>query len=217
MPAKTFLITTPEHDDTVFYCSSWSQEIIEAAQSRSFNVVNLPKEKANRAEFESRIRKSNPKFVMFNGHGVPDMICGHGDEVLLKTNENEGVTKGRIVYARSCFSLKKLGKNCSKKGAKAFVGYFLPFMFVSDPARSAAHPLKDELAQPCFESSNSIPLTLLKGNSIKDAIFRSKEKTDKLIAYWKTQNRVEASMVVASLMWNKRALGHEGNENAKIS
>ncbi len=215
MSGKIFLITTPEHDDAVDYCSKWSQEVIDAAKTKGFSVINLKKEKANRDEFESRIKSAGPDFVVFNGHGVQNEIRGHNDKVLLKTNENDGLMKGRVVYARSCYSLSGLGKSCWKKGAKAFIRYSLPFMFISDPNRSA-HPIKDDLAKPFFASSNLIPLTLLKGNTIKDAIARHHEQIDKFIAFWKTQTVMEASMVVACLMWNKRSLGFEGDESSTI-
>jgi hypothetical protein len=213
---KTFLITTPNYDDAVGYCSKWSGEIIETAQSKGFDVIVLDEKKANPKEFESRLKSSDPVFVMFNGHGMATEICGHKNAVLLKYSQNESLMKGRVIYARSCYSLSTLGKSCADKGARAFVGYSLPFMFISDPNRSF-HPLKDELAAPCFVSSNSIPLALLKGNTVKDAITRGKEQIDKQIALWKTRNVMEATMVVACLMWNKRGLGFHGNENATVS
>lgn len=215
MPDKTFLITTPQHDDVLSYCSAWSGEIIEFAEKRGFNVISLPQDKANRKEFESRIKKNKPNFVMFNGHGNPDSVLGHDNEVLVKVNDNEALMNGKVVYARSCYALSKLGKSCHSKGTKAFIGYYLPFMFVSDPNRSA-HPLKDEFATPCFASSNTIPLTLLKGNTAREATNRCREQTDKLIEYWKTKDIVEAPTIVACLMWNKKGLGIEGDKTAQL-
>lgn len=215
MPDKTFLITTPEHDDVLYYCSIWSGEIIDLAEKKGFKVIHLPKDKANRKNFEGRTKKNKPNFIMFNGHGNPDNMLGHDDKVLLQMNNNETLMKDKIIYARSCFSLSKLGKSCSSKGTKAFIGYYLPFMFVSDPNRSA-NPLKDKLASPCFTSSNMIPLSLIKGNSAKEATDKCREQMDKLIEFWKTQNIVEAPTIVACLMWNKKGLGIEGNKNAQL-
>jgi hypothetical protein len=216
MPTKTFLITTPDYEDAIDCCSQWSKEIIDLAETKGFNVVNLKRDKANKSELESRILSSDPIFVMFNGHGSPTEIYGHDWAILLAINDNEKLMKERIVYARSCFSLSKLGVSCCKHGATAFIGYGIPFMFVSDPNRSA-NPLKDELATPCLETSNSIPIALLKGNTVKEAVSRCKEHTDKLIASWKTKKDMEASIVVACLMWNKNALNFEGNADATIN
>ncbi len=213
--AKTFLITTPEYDPTTDYVSKWSQEIVKTAENNGFNVINLKKEKANRKELESRLTKSNPTFVMFNGHGNQDEVHGHNDQALLKTDENDHILKDTVVYARSCDSLTRLGKSCSKKGTRAFVGYSMPFMFFADPGRTT-NPTKDELAAPCFISSNVIPSSLLKGNNVREAVEKFRDQTNKLIALWKTKSDMEASFVIGCLMWNKLALGIEGDDNATV-
>ncbi|MFA5050421.1 MAG: hypothetical protein WC501_05425 [Candidatus Micrarchaeia archaeon] len=211
MDQKKFLITTPEHDDVTHYCSVWSNEIINLAKEKGLDIINLNKEKANKNNFETRIKSNKPVFIMFNGHGTKNEIYGDKEEILIQEDNNEYLTNCAIVYARSCFSLSSLGKKCCKiGGAKAFIGYFFPFMFVSDPNRCAT-PIKDTLAEPCLSSSNQIPISLLKGNDVQDSVSKSKNQMDKSILKWKVETTVEAQIVVACLMWNKKALGFEGN------
>lgn len=211
-----FLITTPDHDDVVYYCATWSKEIIEEADGRSFNVVELEKSKANRGNLEGHLKKQRPRFLMFNGHGDPNAIYGYKNEPLLQKGKDEHLMKGTITYARSCFSLDGLGKSCFESGAEAFAGYSLPFTFVSDPVRSA-NPLKDELATPCFTSSNIIPLSLIKGANISEAVQKAKDEMDKLIGYWETRDdRIEAQFVASCLYWNKMGLGFHGEASAKL-
>lgn len=215
MGSKCFLLTTPEHDDTTTYCSKWSNEIIETAKDKSFEIINLDREKANRTNFESRINKNNPVFVMFNGHGSPTVIRGHDDKIILKYGDNEKLVKDRVVYARSCDSASKLGVGCRDNGVTAFIGYKLAFMFIMDSARSTS-PLKDELAGPFFRVSNSIPLSLLKGNSVKEAVKKSDTQLEKEVEYLKTHYSPEAAHIIPTLYWNKMALHIEGDSGAKI-
>jgi len=214
--SDSFLITTPESDDVLYYCSKWSKEIIEQARKKGWHVTNLEQEKANKTNFEGHVKKQQPDFVMFNGHGMPDFIAGHNDEILLKKGENEALMRGRIIYARSCYALSELGITCVQNGANAFVSYSLPFSFVSDPNRSA-HPTKDELAAPCMVTSNMVPLSILKGQNVSDAVEKAKNKMAELISYWETRSDVvEAQFVASCLHWNKLALGFEGDGSASL-
>ncbi len=213
---KVFLITTPEFDDVTSYCSKWSEEIINEAQKKGFKIANLSREKANRKNFEGRVKKQKPKFVMFNGHGLQNKIAGHNNETLLEKGKNEKLMAGRIVYARSCFALEGVGEACARKGTKGFISYSLPFSFVSDPSRTA-NPLKDELACPCLLTSNMIPLAVIKGRTISEAVERAKAKIDELIGYWETRDDiVEAPFVASCLYWNKMGLGFKGSPKACI-
>lgn len=214
---KVFLITTPDFDDVTLYCSKWSEEIISEAQKKGFKIAKLDREKANRKNFEGHMKKQRPIFVMFNGHGSPTQITGNQNEILLEKEKNEELMNGTIVYARSCFALVKLGEACVEKGgARGFVSYSLPFSFVSDPSRSA-QPLNDEFAYPCLATSNIIPLVIIKGGTISEAVERARAKMDDLIGYWQTrEDSVEAPFVASCLYWNKIGLGFRGNPEAKL-
>ena len=186
------------------------------SQPKGFLVFELPGAKANKSDFESYLNKQNIRFVMFNGHGAPDLITGYKKEVILQAGKNDNLLKGKVAYARSCYSLSILGESCVTAGADGFVGYKLPFMFVSDPTRGA-HPLKDELAKPCFVTSNIIPISMLKGHTVCETVQKAKTEIQKMIDYWETRSDlVEAPMVAACLYWNGSGLDYCGNGDTKL-
>ncbi len=214
--APGFLITTPHDDDAIAYCNAWSKEIMDVASQKGFPVFELAGAKANKNNLESYLNKQNIRFVMLNGHGTPDLITGYKKEVILQAGKNERLLKGKVAYARSCWSLRVLGESCVTAGAGGFVGYNLPFMFISDPARSAT-PLKDELAKPCFVTSNMIPISMLKGNTVSETIQKAKSEIQKLIECWETKpGLVEAPMVAACLHWNSSGLGYCGRGDTRL-
>ncbi len=212
---NTFLITTPDHDDTTAYCSAWSKEVIDLAENKGFTVINLSNKKATKKELEKRLSKHKPEFIMFNGHGDDKSIGGYDDEILVTAGENEYLLKGRIVYALSCYSLYTLGKTADEKGVKAYIGYRFPFAFYLDPSYSTT-PLKDKVAKYFFDASNRIPKTIIKGANVGEAVKRSHEKIDEAIDFWKVQDTPDAEWVLAALYTNKMGLGLEGNERATI-
>ncbi len=213
--SKSLLITRPDFDDTTAYCSAWSNEIIEKATERGFEILDLPKQKATRKEFEGRMEKSNLVFVMLNGHGTPYEVEGHKDNIILKKGENEQLTQGKIVYALSCYSLAQLGQACCDVGALGYIGYTLPFFFVLDP-KQGAHPLNDEFAKPCFTASNLIAISIIKGQTIAEAVRKSKEESDKLKAYWQTRPEIEAPFVASTISWNSSCLEYRGLPDAAL-
>src|SRR3989338_9661118 len=117
------LITRPEHDPGTRYLSRWSERVIEEAQKRNFDVIDLHKEKATRKEFEGRVKKIQPEFILINGHGSENSVTGHDNEVLVQHGDNEALLHNRITYAVSCDSAAVLGTECVKKGKTTFLGY----------------------------------------------------------------------------------------------
>jgi hypothetical protein len=215
MGNNLFVITIPTYDDTTEYLATWCDEVIEFAKAKRFKVFPLRDETAVRAEFEKRLKKHNPRFVMLNGHGNVDCVTGHNCEILLKSGENDDLMKNRIVYALSCWALSGLGKECAKSGTDAFIGYFLPFMFCFDPSRSAT-PAKDSIANSFRDASNAIPKALLKGNSVSEALFRSRTELNKQMERWNLDSSPDAEWVVSALMNNRDCLGVEGNPQTAI-
>jgi len=112
----TYLITRPEHDDTTHYLSNWSKETIKLAEERGGKVLDLHGERANKSEFESKMKKFSPNIVMLNGHGNIDLVMGHQNQILLKAGLNEDLLNSKIVYALSCKSAKVLGPKSIQAG-----------------------------------------------------------------------------------------------------
>ncbi|MFH1095719.1 MAG: hypothetical protein V1728_05885 [Candidatus Micrarchaeota archaeon] len=198
---KHFLITLLHSEDTEYYLYVWSQEIIDLAEEKGFKVFQLEKGNACRDKFEGHLQSINPCFVMLNGHGNNTTICGNRLEPILKEGENHALLAGRVVYARSCYALSSLGRASAKDGCNAFIGYSAPFSFVSHPGY-ISRPLKDPLAYPCLQTSNLIPISLLKGSDIDGSVKKAKEKMAELMVEWETRVEKEATFVASCIYWN---------------
>ncbi|MCX5696001.1 MAG: hypothetical protein NTW18_05050 [Candidatus Omnitrophica bacterium] len=167
------LITRPEHDEATHYLSKWSEQIIDIAQKKNVKVIDLHREKANRNRVIGILEKTGAKLVILNGHGSDISVHGHDNEVILKEDDNKAI-KGKIIYARSCNSAKKLGQNCITQGALAYLGYKEEFIVASN-STNIRRPLEDKTAELFLEPSNHIPIALLKGHTTGDANNRSKD------------------------------------------
>ena len=170
---KKILITRPEHDFGTKYLSFWAKEVIETANKKDFDVIDLHREKAEQKEFEGRVKKTNPSLIILNGHGDENSVTGHDNKVLIEKGENEKLLKKRITYAVSCDSAKNLGKSCADEDT-TYIGYEKSFIFNLD-RRYLNRPLNDQRAKRFLDSSNQVPLSLLKGHPSKEASERSKE------------------------------------------
>ena len=93
--ARALLITRPEHDEATHYLSKWSQQIIDMAKDKNVNVIDLHRDKANRARVIGTLKKNVAKLVVFNGHGSDRCVHGHNNEIILKENDSVAV-KGKL-------------------------------------------------------------------------------------------------------------------------
>lgn len=107
--SSTALVTAPNSDPTTRYISIWAERTVEELKSKRLQFVLLFKERAVVSVLESMIKKHSPSLLFLNGHGGPDAVCGHNDEVLVKAGKNELALKGTVTYALSCSSAKTLG------------------------------------------------------------------------------------------------------------
>ena len=180
----SILITRPYYDKVTHYFFHWTKEIIVEAKRKGLKIFDLSKKKAIRKNVESYLKKQIPRIVIFNGHGNSFCITGHNNEELITTNYNEYLLSGKEVYIRACSAGEILGPKVMQSGATGFIGYKKPFRFWSD--RDRLHtPLDDELAKPFLECSNQVGLSLVKGNSIKEAHNKSiklyRKKIEKML------------------------------------
>lgn len=213
-----FLITTPGYDDTTTYCSVWSQEVIEKATEKGFRVINLHGSKANRSDFQKHISANKPGLVMFNGHGSKDTVTGHMGEPLLSCANgirNESLSSGTIIYARTCNSASKLGPVCESAGCSAYIGYKHVFIFAYETARVST-PIKDRHAEYFFKVSNTIPSSILKGNTVKEAMEKADAALKKEIDYLLAHCDPYTQHIVPLLLWNKAVRTVCGDEDAKL-
>ncbi len=209
------LITRPNHDYTTSYLFKWSETLIEFAGKKGFSCSDFKNQKANRNDVEKFLMKQTPSFIIFNGHGSDDAVCGYKDEILIKSGENENLLKEKIIYAVSCNSAKVLGKNAVKSGAKCFIGYDDLFVFIFDKNCSAGRELEDMSAKPFLESSNQVPLSVLGGKSCGEAYEKSQSYFNKWIEYFSSSASPPGSEAIVSwLVWDMFCQKIEGDKNS---
>ncbi len=196
------LITRSEHDDTNFYLSKWSEQIISIAGKTGTKILDLKNERLTRNNFISYVNDNSPKILLLNGHGTELSVHGHKNEIILDI-KNISLLKSKITYARACKSAKVLGFQAVKEfGAKAFVGYKNDFIFPYD-ANSTSNPLKDAICKPILESSNQVGISLVKGKSPKEAYENSQKTYSYWIRYYADSKDIGAPQILKCLIWNK--------------
>ncbi|QQG39674.1 MAG: hypothetical protein HYS81_04875 [Candidatus Aenigmatarchaeota archaeon] len=211
---KAYLVTRPEHDDTTHYLSAWCKETVDLAEGKGIKVLDLRREKANKEEVESMLRKHEPALVVLNGHGDENTVTGHKNIPVVQKGENEGVLKSRIVYAISCSSAKKLGPASVDAGAISYIGYDDDFVFFYEPAK-ISKPLHDETAKLFLKPSQILIEALIKGNSVKESVERARAlMQDELRRLLATPNTDKE--LVRYLWWNMRHFVAHG-ENLEVT
>lgn len=211
------LVTRPSHDDTASYLSKWSEPLLVAAQRHGITPSDFKGSKAVRSEVEKFLKKQNPSFIIFNGHGSDDSICGHKNEVLIKSGENEHLLESKIIYSVSCSSAKELGKKSVEVGAKCFIGYDDVFIFAFDKNCSAGRELEDARAEPFFDSSNQVALILLSGKSSGEAYEKSQSSFQKWIERFSSSAAPPGSEhIVSWLIWDMFCQRIEGDKDSMI-
>lgn len=213
--SNTVLITRPSFDQATAYLYAWSELIVQEAKKKNLKIAQLKKEQVTRQLFEKRVEKNNPALIVFNGHGSTDKIMGHKQEALVKAGENDAVLKSRIAHALSCESAEELGPKSIKAGAKAFVGFTKKFVFLQDEKYSAT-PRKDKIAEHFLKSANMVPISLIKGNTVKQAYEKSQASFDKSAEYFKAHYTPENSHILFWLRYDKMIQKVHGNENTKL-
>jgi len=196
------LITRPNFDVTTRYLFVWAKKIIELAEKKCGKIFDLKKQRANRKEFESVMRKHEPGLVFLNGHGDERTVAGQDNEVLIRAGENEEILKAKIVYALSCRSGKILGPYSVKAGADAYIGYDEDFYFLYDNDKQS-RPEQDKTAEMFLEPASQAMVSLLKNHSPQEAHINSKKsfacQARKLLTSSATS--LESS-AVKYLIWN---------------
>jgi len=194
------LMTLPESDDVTKYLSTFSKEIIGVCIYNQIPIKTIEKEKVTKSNVVSTLKKLDYKMIIFNGHGSPNCIMGHKNEKLILVEENHFLLKNRITYARSCWSVMELGEKAVERNNGCFIGYRTPFMFIIDITR-AANPLKDNVAKVFFETSNLVPIGLIKGHTAEESNENAKRSMLKSINK-ALRKRDKDSQAIAQTLWN---------------
>jgi len=202
------------HDIATSYLYSYTEPLIKEAEQRGFNVIKMEREEITEDILRKRIKNQKPTFIFFNGHGNSTSLYGNKGNEFINLNSAD-VFKTTVSYARSCNCLNKLGKEAVKKGCSAFIGYKKPFWIARSHKREC-QPLKDNVAEPILESSNTIVKQLLKGHSVDEAIKKSHETAADYILKLIYSKEPLASASLQALVSNDGALDYEGEAYARI-
>jgi len=211
------IVTRPQHDITTKYLSVWAGEVIFFARQKKIEVFDLIKNKANKKDFEGRVKKLRPEVIFLNGHGNDDCVTGHDNEKLVDVENNHDILSGAITYALSCNSGKILGPKVVENNEATYIGYEDEFIFVGN-RKYLAHPLEDPMAKPFMESSNQVMISLLKGNNAQAASEKSKNKfKEHYMKLSSSQADSDTLQAAQCLWWNMRNQVCLGDLNAKLS
>lgn len=209
------LITRPNHDLATTYLYLWTENIVKLSKSKG-KTLDLKRKKANAKDFESYVNKHQPSFIFINGHGNEVEITGYDNEILVKVGKNEYLLANKIIYARSCDAASVLGELVSRKYSTIFIGYKRSYILGRNPLKTS-RPLKDEVAKLFIEPSNLVSISIIKGQTTKEAYRKSQEAMMKNFFFMLSSKATSNQRDAAPYLWaNRRHQVLLGDENAKL-
>jgi hypothetical protein len=213
---NTALVTTPKSDSTTRYISAWAEKTIKELESKNLQFIVLAKERATSSILDSMLKKHSPSLLFLNGHGGPDWICGHNNEILIEVGKNEIALKGAVTYALSCSSAQTLGPAAVKAGASAYIGYAEDFIFFISPDKMS-RPLGDKTADMFLIPANHVIVSLAKGHTTGEATMAARgyflKSIQKLITSEATEND---QTYMRYLAWDMKSLVCHGDRMATV-
>ena len=208
------IVIRTKHDIATVYLYYYTDSLIKEAEEKGFKVIKIEGEEITEENIRKRIKNQKPNFIFFNGHGSSTSLRDNKCDEFINLNSAD-LFKKTVTYARSCNCLNKLGKEAVRKGCSAFIGYNKPFWIARSHKREC-QPLKDNVAKPILESSNTVVKQLLKGHSVDKAVKKSHEKAADYILKLIYSKEPLASASLQALVSNDEALDYEGEASAKI-
>ena len=199
----TILITNPNYDDTTGYLYYYTKKLLKFIELKGIKHIEVKRPKLRRGEVENYIIKNKPSLILLNGHGDDKTVYGDRingvEEPIIEEGKNHLLLQGKLVYARSCWAARSLGKKCTYDGG-CFIGYDVPFQFWVDERMSI--PPKDKTAELFLELSNLLAKTLIKGNSAIEAVRKSREKSKENIMSLLKKKKEPGTMSKIMVLWN---------------
>jgi len=135
------LVIRPNDDPATQITSKWAEEVVDYAQGRGLQVVDLHGSLANPVRFRETLEKMKPCLIVHYGHGTEDALLGQ-DQVPLLTLDNVGLIRGITVYTIGCHIGKRLGKAMVEAGgyvASAYAGQYVFDPFNETPFRESVN------------------------------------------------------------------------------
>ena len=109
-----------------------------------------------------------------------------------------------------------LGKAAVENGSRAFIGYkgkFTIWWINEDISK----PLDDPAVQIALTASNQVPISLIKGNSVREAVENSKKNAESKMLELLISNEPYSGSALRSLISHYFLLDFKGNPDARIS
>lgn len=208
------IIIRTNHDVQTNYLYAWSESLIKEAELKGFNVAKMEGKDITEKVLRSRIQNRKPSFILFNGHGNAKSIFNNENKPFIDISSSDVFDK-TVTFARACDCLKELGKNAVEKSCYAFIGYKNNFWIVRHHKYECI-PLKDDVAKPILECSNTIVEELIKGKTVDQAIQKSHERSADYILKLIYSKEPLAIASLQAIVANDTALDFEGISSAKI-
>ena len=209
---KKLLLTRTRQGLGNQYLYAYSKAIVNDAEELGWVVNNLMDEKNNQKEIRSRLEKNDYNFVVFNGHGDDNSICGYNNECLIDVKSAHLLGK-TVVFARTCSSVNCLGKEAVIGDCVAFIGYNSEF-YIPHINEFEATPLNDPTAKPVLDVSNTVAQHFLKGCSVIAAVTAARNKAAKLMLKMLTSEEPYDGAAFRALFHNHSSLAFEGSPDA---
>ena len=209
------IVIRANHDIQTSYLYAFSEELIEEAENKGFDVVKIEGNEISESILRSRVKNRKPKFIFFNGHGSDTSLFDNQKKEFINTNSAD-IFKETVTYTIACSCLNKLGSEAINKGCNSFIGYKKPFWIARDH-RHESIPLKDEVARPIIECSSIVVKSLIKGNTVEESIRKSHEKAVDNILRLIFSKEPLAPASLQALVSNDEALSFKGESSAKIT
>lgn len=208
------IIIRTNHDIATHYLYHWSESIIKKGEEKGFNPTKIEGSDINKENVEKRIKSRRPRAIFFNGHGNASAFLDNDKKVFLDI-KSAGLFAGTVAFARSCDSLKELGKEAFKNGCRAFIGYKRKFL-VARQNEMESRPLQDPVAKPVLEASNLVATSLIKGKTAGEFVNASHEYSANAALSLIYSKEPFASASLRAVINNDGALGFEGDAEARI-
>lgn len=209
------LVVRTDHDAITHYMFHWSIPVINEAENKGFRVTKIDGVKALKGKILSCMEALKPDFVFLNGHGNNTVFYGN-DKCAAITLSEAHVFTDTISFVRSCNSATELGeKAVSTHNCQCFIGYKSNFWNAYQNEKYS-QPLNDPVSRPVMETSNLVPLHLIRGDSTKESVEASHRAAEQEIekAIFSSDPYSKASL--RALIINDHGLHFHGDENARL-
>lgn len=209
------LLVRNNYDTITFYMHEWSLPLKEEAERKGMHVDCVDGKNVTRKEVISRLENTDAMLIILNGHGTKTSFFGSENHPIL-TATDASLFAERVVFVRACDCAAGLGREAAERhGCTAFIGYQYEFVNVRQNTKEA-RPLEDEISRPIWEASNAVPLSLIKGRTVEEAVQASHTKAEIGMLRLLQSPEPHAISVLKAMLTNDVGLCYFGEGEAAV-